>query len=970
MRRAGLRLLNAIGVGRPEQDLDRELAAHEALIADELERQGVAPDHARVVARRRLGRVDRIKEDHREARSIRLVDDARQDARYALRMLRRSPAVSAVVIGSLAIGIGANTVAFSLRDSLLARTLPVPRPSELVNVRALWPGSRPRSETPTWEFNGLRDGSASLMILAAVAVFDQSNVTLNSPDGTTLDGGRSRVAIVSGNYFEMLQIPAATGRVLTPDDDRVRGGHPVAVLSGAYWRSRLAASPDVLGRTVTINRTPFTIVGVMPHGFTGDWIGRPVDVWVPTMMQGAVMIEAPDALIRPNDYWLRQVGRLNPGVTRAGADAAMQPLYQRVMREGAAIASTVPLDSIAQQRLELVPGSRGFSPVRDALTRFTLTLAGVAALVLLTVSANVAGILLARSVSRQRELALRLAIGANRARLARQLVVEGLVLASIGGLLGTLLAAWCTRALATALATAPVQMFWASSSWQSYDVALSWRGLALTTGLSILAGTVCGLVPLLRARSKSFSPALSLRGDGGGVGSRLLVSRLLVVAQIALALVILAAASLLARSLGSLREQPLGFDRDNLVLVWTQPSSTGRQGQALRDLWREATARIASLPGVAAAGAWNSQVLGGGMATPGRAVEHIHVDGQPARLSPLPGGRTFVTPGIFTALGVPLLAGREFTDRDTETSPPVGIINETMARVYFEGENPVGRHVRFGSSTAPLVEIVGVVRDFEAGTPRGVGQRRMQTFFPYRASAGGQLVIMCVAIRTLGDPAPLMTRVRETLRSVDPSLAVLEVNTVDQQLDRAPGTGSPAGGVGRRFCRGLRTAVVPRPLRIDCAPHRTPHHRDRRAHGARSNVGKRVDDGAARWGHAGDLRRGRGSSRGHPCRPVDRVAVVPGWTLRSADHWLGLGRHDGGDAGGGLAPGAPRRARESDRRAARRIAGLHPICSTDVTGQSRSKTKPARTARDFGYSFFAIFASFVLPRDVSSSGPL
>ena len=718
-----------------------------------------------------------------ELAAFRLLDDGRQDIKYAVRMLRRSPAVSATVIVSLAIGIAANTVAFSLRESLLVRPLPVPRPSELVNVRELWPGSRPRSEAPTWEFTGLRDGSTRVATLAAIAVFDRSNVFLTGRDGTRTDGGRSRVAIVSGNYFPMLELQPALGRGLTPDDDRFPGGHPLAVLSAAYWRSRLAGSPDVLGTTVTINRTPFTIVGVMPDGFTGDWVGRPIDVWVPTMMQGAVMIEAPDALTKPNDYWLRLVGRLHPGVSRSAAEAALQPVYQQVMREASgAGASPQALETLSRQRLELVPAANGFSPGRDAIAGFTSTIAWVAALLLLVVGSNVAGILLARSVSRQREMALRLAIGAGRPRLARQLLLEGLLLASIGGALGVVIAVWGTRALADAMATAPVQMFWAASSWLSFDVTLSWRSLMMTAGLSVLAGTVCGLAPLVRTSKTDLASTLTVRADVAGPGSRLFMGRLLVVSQIALAIAIAVAAVLLLRSLGGLHSQPLGFERGNLVLAWTQPSSTGRQGQALRDLWREATSRIATLPGVAAAGAWNGQLFNGSIAVPGRAVEHLRVEGRPPRLSTLPGSRTFVTPGLFAALGVPLLAGRDFTDRDTETSPPVVIISETMARVYFDNEYPIGRRVRLGSRPDP-VEIIGVVRDFETGSPRGVGQRWMHTYFPYRSSDGGQLVIMCLVIRPEGDPGPVMARVRDTLKSVDPSLAVLAVNTVDHQLD-------------------------------------------------------------------------------------------------------------------------------------------------------------------------------------------
>jgi putative ABC transport system permease protein len=783
-RRLALRLLNAAWPWRSDRELDREVRAHLALLEDDLTQRGLPRPDARIAARRRLGEIGRIKEQHRDARSFWLLEDLRRDLRYAARMLRRSPGVSGLAVASLALGIGANTVVFSIADNLLVRPLPVPHSEQLVDIRENRPGSRPRTEVPTWQFTGLRDGIADSMTVAAINVFDRSNITLAAPGRAPVDAGRCRVAIVSGNYFPMLEAPAAIGRVLTTDDDRVPGGHPVAVLSDACWTRHLARSADVLGATVTINRTAFSIVGVMPAGFTGDWVGRPADVWVTTMMQGRVMVEAPDALTKPNDYWLRLVGRLKPGVTRQHAEASFQPIYQQVLRSSiASTPSPQTLENLARQRIGLLPGAHGYSPERETLSPFMTTLTLVAALVLLVVCANVAGLLLSRAAARQREFAVRLAIGASRARLARQLVIESLLIAAAGGVAGTVLAVWGTRAMARTLATAPVQMFWANSSWLSFDVQLSWRGLIFTAGISVVAGVVFGLAPMVRAGRVALAPALSARANSVSGATRLNMSKVLVVVQVAISLVVIVAATLLVRTLLGLRSQDLGIERRNVVLAWTQPSSTGRQGRELQELWHDVQTRLSVLPGVTAVSASNSPVLSGVVPPAGRAVEQMRVEGQPPRLTPLPGSRTFVMPDFFKTLGVPLLSGREFTERDSDQSPPVVILNESMVRLYFGDANPVGRRVGFGPQPGTPVEVVGVVKDFELGSPRGADRPQMLTFFPYRSDAGPRLVIMCVVIRTSGPPRSLMNRVREELRAVDPSLAVLKINTPDEQLD-------------------------------------------------------------------------------------------------------------------------------------------------------------------------------------------
>lgn len=779
-----VRLFNAVYPRRAERELDRELAAHRALIGDELARRGASPEEARRLANRHLGAVDLVKEQHREARSFRLVDDFLRDLRYAGRMIRRAPGVSAIAVSSLALGIGANTAAFSLVDSLIARTLPVPRPDELVNVRESWPGSKPRVDAPTWEFTGLRDGLASTVTIAAIAVLDRSNISISTAAGVRTDSGRARVAIVSGNYFPIMQVPAAIGRTLGPDDDRIPGGHPFVVLSDAYWTSRLDRSPDVLGDTLTINDAPFSIVGVMPRGFNGDFVGRPIDFWATTMMQGPIMPEAPTSLTKSNDYWLRLVGRLAPGVSRAQAEAAAQPVYQHVLRdaEGPAPSADV-LAELHRRRIELVPGAHGYAPKLENRTPLFSILTIISALVLVVVCANVAGLLLARAGARRREFAVRLAIGADAARLGRQLFVESALLAVLGGASGLVLAVSGTRIMARLLASGPVKVFWAQSSWYTFDVTLSWRGLLFTAAASLAAGFVFAMAPVIHARRVALAPVLSGRTPADRARTPFGMSQALVVLQVALALVVIVAAALLVRTLAGLQTRDLGFNRRNLLLVWAQPTATGRQAAQLISLWRDAQAEVSRVPGVASASTWNGALLGGNVATPGPPLQLMQVPGQAPRVTTAPGWRAFVQPGFFKTLGV-RLRGREFTERDTALSPPVVIINETFARFYFGDDDPIGRRVGISARPGAPVEIVGVVSDFEHGSPRGGGTTPMMSYLPYGSLAEArQLAVMCIAVRTLADPRTFEAPIRDALRRVDPSLPVLKIDTVAEQLD-------------------------------------------------------------------------------------------------------------------------------------------------------------------------------------------
>ena len=780
IRRGLARCLATVRPAARDRDLARELASHLALLEDDYVRSGMPREQAALAARRQFSGITQTAERHRDARSLRWLSDLVQDLRYSVRSLRRSPGFAITAACSLALGIGANAVLFSVLDTLVLRTAPVPSPDQVVNISETLPGGRSRTELPVWQFARLRSGLSGVMTIAAVAVFDRSNVSAGASGGAADGTGRARIAVVSGDYFPMLQVPAAIGRTLTPADDLVPDGHPVALISDAFWARSFQRDADVLARSVTVNESRFAVVGVMPRGFTGDWVGRPVDIWVPSMMQARVMIEAPDALTNPNAYWLRLVARLDPGVALSEARERARTVHQQMLHDPApAGAHPLSADVAAQQRLVLGPGAHGFSPQRDALRDSVLTLGVAAGLVLLVVCANVAGLTLSRAMSRQREFAVRLAIGAGTGRLARQLLAEGLLIATAGGGLGLLIAMWGANALSISLGTAPVQMFWASTSQISFDAQLSTRGVAVTVLLSVVTGLAVALAPALRQARLSLAPALSARNAATTGTPRRPIGKVLVAAQVGLSLVVFVGAGLLARSLSNLESHDLGFSRDNLLLVWTQPSSTGRSGSELKVLWRDLQGRLATVPGVRAASGSNAPILDGYVPVPGAAGVRMHIDGEPPRPTSAAGGRTFVMPDFFATLGVPIVAGTEITDADA--SKPVVVINETMARFYFGGRNPIGQRVGFGSATR--YEIVGVVRDFERGTPRAAGREQMTTYFPYGESTGSQLVVLCLVLRTHGDPRTLASSVRDAIRATDPTLAILKIDTLEEQLN-------------------------------------------------------------------------------------------------------------------------------------------------------------------------------------------
>jgi predicted permease len=467
------------------------------------------------------------------------------------------------------------------------------------------------------------------------------------------------------------------------------------------------------------------------------------------------------------------IGRLAPAVSPGAASAAADGVYRDLQRNPPPDASGVSPNS----RLELVSAAAGYSPQRARFAEPLAALMAAVAAVLLIACANVANLLLARSATRRQEIAIRTAIGANRAQIVRLLFVEGLVLAGLAGILGLLAASWETSVLANLARSGPVGSVTFGAQLVDLDVRIDGRTLAFTMALCVVTPVLFALAPALKASNRSPGRALSARGTGAdGPGGRFAARQLLIVGQVAVSLTLLVATGLLVRSLINLKAQHLGFGRQHLLLAWTLPSTTGREGPALLALWTDVQHRIASLPGVRSVSPSAEGLLAGGPV----AGPLVRIEGTPLASAARADATMTVGTGFFATVDQPLLAGREFTQTDTASSTPVVVVNQTLARRLFGSTNALGRRLWLGPGDRSAVEIVGVVADAVQNAPRA--QRQRILYYP-AAQNVRRLRWMCLAIRTVGDPSSLVAQVRQELRGVDPTLPVMKIDTLDEQLD-------------------------------------------------------------------------------------------------------------------------------------------------------------------------------------------
>jgi len=694
-----------------------------------------------------------------------------QDLRYALRGLRKSPGFAAAAIVTLALGIGANAAIFALVDRVLIRTLPVPDPQQLVLFRS--PGPR---QGHAWSDG---DDAASLSYplyrdLVAHGAGAFSGLLGEFPfDATVAARGETERAsgeLVTGNYFGLLGVPPAVGRVLGKEDDRAPGAHPVAVLSHGYWQRRFGGDPAVLDKPLLVNGQPLIVVGVAAASFTGIQAGRQADLFVPVMMK-AQMTPFWNGLDDPKDYWLQIVGRLRPGVSIPEAERALAPTYRALLED--LLPAMTGWDDVRKReflnkRLELTVGARGRMVMQENVRKPLVSLMGMVFLVLMIACSNLAGLLAARGAARQREYGIRLAIGAGRAQLLRQSVVECLVFSLAGGALGLLAASWILHGLQSALPS--------GAELREVAAEIDPRVLGFGAVVSVIVGILFGVGPAFRAAR--LDPARTLRGQGRGSSSpgheALRFRSALVTAQVALTLVLLVVAGLFAQSLRNLGRVELGLKPENVITFTVSPALNGYTAERTMALGRRLTEDLQALPGVRTVTAAQIATLTGNDSGGG-----VNPDGPPPPRDLRNARRNRIGPDYFVTLGIPLRAGRSIAWTDDANAPKVAVVNEAFARRFFPGENALGRRFGIGGPDAkPDVEIVGVAADSkgadvdEEPTP--------YAYLPYLQNP--HLSELTFYVRSAQDPASLGPALRAAVRRLDPQLPVEDVKTLETQL--------------------------------------------------------------------------------------------------------------------------------------------------------------------------------------------
>ena len=771
LRRLLRRLISSLTFARADQLLHAQIEEHLAMQTEENLRAGLPPIEARRQALLKFGSVEALKDAYRDQRGLPWLADLARDLRYATRTLAREKGFTAAAVIVLAMGVGANAGIFTLVDQVLLRPLPVGQPDRLVQVE--WLGNKV----------GANYGSGSTLSYPMCGELERlpffEGVLCRHPTHVNLSiGGEAhgaRAEIVSGSYFSVLGVRPALGRLIGPSDNRDPGAHPVVVLSHDYWRNRLGAAADIVGRRVLVNAYPMTVIGIAPANFRGvDRAGAP-SVWIPAMMKRQATPEW-YGLASRRVFWMHAIARLRPGATIEQARAQLQPWFTRMLQTDLEH-SDFPLVNPQQRRsflastINVVPASRGIATLEVRLERPLYVLMGGALLLLVLASLNIAGLLLARGVTRTREVATRMALGASRGRVARQLLVESLLIAATGGALGVALAPLVSRILRSYVP-------------QGADVSASIDGRVLLFALvaGAMVGVVCGLAPVFQVGRLPLSSAVTQRS--GTMGRRdVRMRKVLVAGQIAFALILIVTAGLFVQTLARLYEKGPGFDATHLMMFSINPLSAGYPNDRAEQAMREVLRRLQEQPWIERAAVANSGILDGGMAGGPLTID---VGGE-RRVTDRYVFRMRISPGFIETLGLQLVDGRGFSEHDVRpagTKPGpyrMAIVNETLARRYFGTRSPVGARMGPGNrpDTATEVEIVGVVREMSRVDMRDRDVDQIFYNFWDNQSENGTFY---VRVRNPGSAA---AEIGAVVAAVDPQLPVNNMTTLDDQIDRA-----------------------------------------------------------------------------------------------------------------------------------------------------------------------------------------
>ena len=717
------------------------------------------------------------------------VEMVARDFGYALRTLRRSRGFAAVAALTLALGIGANTAIFTLLDQVLLRLLPVKNPQQLVllTMRGKHYGSNWGGNAISYPmYRDFQDHNE---------VFSGMFCRFPNPVSMTFGAQSERVAaeLVSGTYFDVLGVGTALGRAFTPEDDRMPDGHPLVMLSYDFWRQRFGGDRQIVGKTVLINKHEMTIIGVAQAGFDGVELGYSAKIFIPVMMEKEIIIGPMKMLTDRRSRWVNAFGRLRPGVTETKAKAALQPFMHSMLEMEVKEAAFHNASAYAREQflkcwIDVLPGSQGRASLRRELRTPLWVLMATTGMVLLIACANIANLLLARATSRQKEIAVRLAMGATRGRIVGQLLIETLSLSALGGILGLALAFWADKALMAVYLPS-------DSNALNISAVPDFRILLFTLAVSVVTGVIFGLAPALQSTRPDVGRTLKDQAGavvGGGHGR---LRNVLVVTQVALSLLLLIGAGLFLRSLKNLSNLGTGFPAERLVGFNIDPSLNGYTPQQLNGFYQQLTDSLGAIPGVKSVAVASMRIMENNEWDSGLTAEGY----SPTKADDHPQAyMNQIGPGYFATLGVPIVAGRDFrlTDNhvikradatdDFDTTPTTVIINEKFAQRFFAGHNPVGMHLGFGTDpgTHTDMEIIGVVKDIKYTNLRD--EIPIQAYVPYMNSPylGG----MTIYVRTAGEANQLMSSVRARMRELDANVPIYKMRTMEEQISNSLAT--------------------------------------------------------------------------------------------------------------------------------------------------------------------------------------
>lgn len=783
-----------------EAELREELQFHLEEEAEECRAEGSTSEEAERAARRELGNLMLIEEDTRAVWRWPLVEQFGQDLRYAFRTMAANRLFALLAIASLGLGIGANAAIYSFMDAILLRSLPVRDPQSLVvlNWRAKWgtgPDVMHSMSGNTWgdsksgEMSGIFPFPAFELFRKSDSVFSSVFAHFQFWQSRRLNvaiRGQADIASgwsVSGDYFRGLGVAPAAGRLILPDDDRP-GASAVVVASYGFSQRHFGEAGNAAGQQVLIDNVPFTVVGVAPPEFFGVDPGGAPELYFP--MHANELLGAgkqfgfkPDTYLDRNYYWTQIMGRLRPGVSLAEAQARLAPEFRQW------VASTASNDGEKANLPELVlrEGAGGLDSLRRRYSKPLYVLLTLVGLILALACANVANLLLARAAARGREIALRLSVGASRARVLRQLLTESVLLSSLGGILGVFFALWGIRFLTLLLASGRANF--------TLRADLNWHVLGVAAALSLVTGVLFGLAPALQALRVDVMPALKgLRRSSAGIQPffrRVSLSQMLVAGQIAITLVLLFAAGLFVRTLSNLESIDVGFNRENVLLFQIDARKAGHKDPEISSFYGELRKRFGAIPGVREASLSEDSLIDAGTGLP------LGVSGEP----PNPANRILsVGPEFFRTMQIPILEGRDLAERDRSGSPAVAVVNEAFVKANFGGRNPLGQHLIMwkaggellskqmldpGNKLARDMEIVGVCRNASYGSLTRATPP--VAYLPYDQGYP-ELEHMVYALRTSGDPLRYVNPVREILRQADARIPISEVRTQAAEIDQ------------------------------------------------------------------------------------------------------------------------------------------------------------------------------------------